>query len=107
VDRIAAPSPAPDVQLKHRDQQQQADRGAAAKATVAQPAAEADTRASEATPTRLQVSLDKSAQRFVQVFTDPNTEDLVRRYPSEAQLAYSRAVIAYMRALSESWRDDE
>jgi hypothetical protein len=35
----------------------------------------------------------------VQHLTDANTEETLRKYPSEGQLAYSRAVMAYMRAL--------
>ena len=50
------------------------------------------------TPANLQVSLDADAQRFVQTLTDPSTSETVLRYPSETQLAYSRAVVAYLRA---------
>jgi len=49
-------------------------------------------------PDDLQVRLDDSAQRFVQTLTDSNTGEMLRRYPSEAQLAYARAVMAYLRA---------
>jgi hypothetical protein len=34
----------------------------------------------------------------VQTLTDANTSETVLRYPSETQLAYSRAVLAYLRA---------
>ncbi|MGD9967273.1 MAG: hypothetical protein AB7T59_12175 [Hyphomonadaceae bacterium] len=47
---------------------------------------------------RLRVDLDINAGRFVQVLTDVNTAETLRRYPSESQLAYSRAVMAYLRA---------
>jgi hypothetical protein len=50
------------------------------------------------TPAKLQVSLDEGAQRFVQTLTDPSTSETVLRYPSETQLAYSRAIVAYLRA---------
>jgi hypothetical protein len=50
------------------------------------------------TPADLQVSLDEGSKRFVQTLTDPNTSETVLRYPSETQLAYSRAVVAYLRA---------
>jgi len=50
------------------------------------------------TPAKLNVSLDAGAQRFVQTLTDPNTSETVLRYPSETQLAYSRAIVAYLRA---------
>lgn len=49
-------------------------------------------------PDKLLVRLDESAQRFVQTLTDVTTAETVRRYPSEAQLAYARAVMAYLRA---------
>jgi len=50
------------------------------------------------TPAKLEVSLDANAQRFVQTLTDPATSETVLRYPSETQLAYSRAIVAYLRA---------
>lgn len=49
----------------------------------------------------LLVELDKDAGRFVQILTDISTDEVLRQYPSESQLAYSRAVVAYMRALVE------
>jgi hypothetical protein len=54
----------------------------------------------EVLPDNLLVRLDPESQRFVQTLTDPTTAETVRRYPSESQLAYSRAVMAYLRALS-------
>lgn len=51
-----------------------------------------------AEPNSLQVQLDDNAQRFVQILSDPSTGETLRRYPSEAQLAYARAVMAYLRA---------
>lgn len=60
--------------------------------------AEQQTLQAELAPGHLRVSLDASAGRFVQTLTDANTEEMVRRYPSESQLAYSRAVMAYLRA---------
>lgn len=53
-------------------------------------------------PDRLVVEKDEAAGRFIQTRIDPQSEETVLRYPSEAQLAYSRAIAAYMRALSES-----
>lgn len=53
---------------------------------------------SKVEPNKLVVQLDSDAQRFVQTVTDADTKETVRRYPSEAQLAYSRAVMAYLRA---------
>jgi hypothetical protein len=57
---------------------------------------------SEVQPDKLQVQLDGNAQRFVQTLTDSRTGEMLRRYPSEAQLAYARAVMAYLRAQSGS-----
>jgi hypothetical protein len=53
-------------------------------------------------PADLHVRLDAEAQRFVQTLTDPETAETVRRYPSEEQIAYARAVMAYLRAQNES-----
>ncbi len=50
------------------------------------------------TPDKIVVQLDGDAQRFVQTVTDGGTADVVLRYPSEQQLAYARAVVAYLRA---------
>lgn len=53
------------------------------------------------TPGKLLVQMDADAGRFVQTLTDANAET-VWRYPSEAQLAYSRAVKAYLRTMGKS-----
>lgn len=53
-------------------------------------------------PDRVLVRLDPEAQRFVATLTDSTTAEMLRRYPSEAQLAYSRAVMAYLRAQTGS-----
>src|SRR5262245_1126619 len=49
-------------------------------------------------PDKVLVQLDPDSQRFVATLTDIDTSELLRRYPSEQQLAYSRAVMAYLRA---------
>jgi hypothetical protein len=49
-------------------------------------------------PDKVLVRLDEDAQRFVSTLTDSTSAEMLRRYPSEAQLAYSRAVMAYLRA---------
>lgn len=54
----------------------------------------------EIIPDKLLVRLDEDAGRFVQTLTDANTDETVLRYPNDAQLAYSRAVMAYVRALA-------
>ena len=48
----------------------------------------------------LSVRVDAEAGRFVQVLTDAVSQETLWRYPSETQLAYSRAVMAYLHALS-------
>lgn len=59
-------------------------------------------RKNELLPANLMVRLDVDADRFVQTLTDAATEETVLKYPSESQLAFSRAVVAYLRARSES-----
>jgi len=59
-------------------------------------------RKNEMHPANLIVRLDVDADRFVQTLTDATTEETVLKYPSESQLAFSRAVIAYLRARIES-----
>jgi hypothetical protein len=56
-------------------------------------------RKNELIPPKLGLRLDAEAGWFVQTLTDPVTKETVRRYPSEQQLAFSRAVTAYMRAV--------
>jgi len=53
-------------------------------------------------PTNLVISYDESAGRFVQTLTDANSEETLRRYPNDGQLAYSRAIMAYFRAMIEA-----
>src|SRR5262249_40306841 len=52
-------------------------------------------------PGILQVHVDADAMRFVTVLLDPHSEEVIRQYPSESQLAYARAVNAYLRALEK------
>lgn len=75
-----------------------AEPGPAAEAAERRTAEQAAAIKNELLPDKLQVRLDEKAGRFVQTLTDAATEEMVRRYPSEAQLAYSRAVMAYLRA---------
>jgi hypothetical protein len=100
VDRVLAPSPGPDLQLKLQ-KQPSADPGPAAQAAEQRHAEYRAALNDQIAPDNLQVTLDQSAGRFVQTLTDHETSETLRRYPSEAQLAYSRAVMAYMRALQE------
>lgn len=57
----------------------------------------------EASPvehSKLLVRFDGEAGRFVQTMTDSDSKETIWTYPREAQLSYSRAVMAYLRALS-------
>jgi hypothetical protein len=51
----------------------------------------------------LRIEVDEEAQRFVQRLTDPDTGELMRQWPHESQLAFSRAAAAYARA-RQDWR---
>ena len=53
-------------------------------------------------PDKVIVEKDELAQRFIATVVDVQTQEVQRRYPNETQLAFSRAVNAYMRAKSES-----
>jgi hypothetical protein len=53
-------------------------------------------------PTDLLVRLDEDAGRFVQTFSDAVTHETLLQYPSDVQLAFSRAVNAYLRARLET-----
>jgi hypothetical protein len=53
-------------------------------------------------PGDLLVEIDVEAGRFVQTLRDANSQEVVWRYPNENQLAFSRAVKAYQRAISGS-----
>lgn len=80
----------------------QTDGGPVAEAAEKMRAEQDERRQTEMLPTRLKLRLDADAGWFVQTVTDSVTEETVRRYPSEQQLAFSRAVTAYLRALIES-----
>jgi len=59
-----------------------------------------DAQRDELTPGKLLVRLDVEAGRFIQTLTDVSSMEMVWRYPSEGQLAFSRAVNAYAKAIS-------
>jgi hypothetical protein len=59
-----------------------------------------DAQRAELTPGKLLVRLDVEAGRFIQTLTDVSSMEMVWRYPSEGQLAFSRAVNAYAKAIS-------
>lgn len=48
---------------------------------------------------RLRIEFDEEAGRFVQTLTDAETQEVLRRFPHESQLAFARAVRAYASAL--------
>ena len=50
-------------------------------------------------PSKLVIELDQAAQRFVQTLLDDAAHVVLRRYPDEEQLAFSRGVNAYVRAM--------
>ena len=72
--------------------------GPAAKAANQHYAEFAAAQRADLQPDHVLVRLDPDAQRFVATLTDSTTSEMLRRYPSESQLAYSRAVMAYLRA---------
>lgn len=49
---------------------------------------------------QLRIELDEAAGRFVQTLTDPTTQEVLRRFPHESQLAFARATRAYSAALT-------
>ncbi len=98
MESIAPPKAAPELKPLQAPAKAQADQAAAERAAAQAEAARAGVQPRDLTPANLNVSLDEGAQRFVQTLTDPHTDETVLRYPSETQLAYSRAVVAYLRA---------
>lgn len=98
MDSIAPPKAAPDLPLAPQAPALPSEAGPAAQAAEQRVAEHAVVLRNELMPDKLLVHLDEDAQRFVQTIADANTAETVRRYPSEAQLAYSRAVMAYLRA---------
>jgi hypothetical protein len=87
IDPQPAPTPA-----------QSSEPGPAAEAAKRRIAEFESAQRAELQPDKVLVRLDPDAQRFVATLTDSTTSEMLRRYPSESQLAYSRAVMAYLRA---------
>jgi hypothetical protein len=46
------------------------------------------------------VRLDEASGRFVQELLDPASNEILRAFPDESQLAFSRGVRAYLDAIS-------
>lgn len=99
MDSIAPPKAPIDLALKPAAP---AEPGPAAEAAERRMAQHAAAMRNDLVPDKLLVRLDENAQRFVQTLSDANSAETLRRYPSEAQLAYSRAVMAYLRAQQNS-----
>lgn len=97
MDRIAPSTSPPELQV--RAPQLDAEKGPAAKAAERRFAEYVAMLQGKVKPDNVNVQLDAEAGRFVATLTDANTAETLRRYPSESQLAYSRAVMAYMRTL--------
>ena len=93
---VGSPKAAPDLN-QVAQQPAPAEPGIAAEAAHRRMAAHQAMLRAKAEPDNLKVQLDGNAQRFVQTVTDSSTGEMLRRYPSEAQLAYARAVMAYLR----------
>ncbi|MBK8543779.1 MAG: hypothetical protein IPL62_09590 [Caulobacteraceae bacterium] len=91
---ITPPQPAPES-LSLRVPSEPGPAAEAAKRAIAEHAA---AQRSELTPHKVAVALDQESQRFISTLTDTSTAEMLRKYPSESQLAYSRAVMAYLRA---------
>lgn len=96
MDPVAKPAPDLNLALQTKPNEP----GPAAQAAERRLAEHAAQMRASMMPDKLLVRLDENAGRFVQTLTDSATQDLLRKYPSEGQLAFSRAVQAYMRALS-------
>ncbi len=92
---IAPSQPVHDAQAPRAASQEPGPAAEAAQRAIAE---HASARKNELMPDQVAVSLDPEAQRFVSTLTDTSTAEMLRRYPSESQLAYSRAVMAYLRA---------
>lgn len=71
---------------------------AAPRPELEQPQGLTETGAAETS--KLLVRFDGESGRFVQTMTDAASRETIWTYPREAQLSYSRAVMAYLRALS-------
>lgn len=88
------------VQLATNDVRSNADQKSLA-AQSAEQALEETTQQAQASiaPAKLVIRVDADAGRFVNTLLDPHSDEVLRQYPSDAQLAYARAVNAYLRAL--------
>jgi hypothetical protein len=58
--------------------------------------------ADPAPTTKLTIEFDTASERFVQTLVDASNETVLRRYPNSNQLAFSRGINAYMRAMQNA-----
>jgi hypothetical protein len=56
-------------------------------------------------PPRVVIELDQAAERFVQTLFDGMSDTVLRRYPDEGQLAFSRGINAYVMAMAPLRRE--
>ena len=99
MDSIAPPK-VPDL-MPARAPALSSEPGPAAEATKRRMAEHQAMLRAEVMPDKGTVQLDADAQRFVHTLQDSTTSETLRKYPSESQLAYARAVMAYLRAQSD------
>lgn len=96
MDPIATPKkPALEVTAAHT---QRSEPGPAAQAAQKRFAEHIAAARQHVMPNKAHVEMDAQSQRFVHTLTDAESSETLRRYPNETQLAYSRAVMAYLRA---------
>lgn len=82
--------------LAARPQGETADRPSAPPETEAARASAVNAPAT----TKVVIELDHAAARFVQKLFDASNEAVLRQYPNDTQLAFSRGVTAYLEALA-------
>lgn len=92
---IAPPQPVQEALARRVAPIEQGAAAEVAERRIAEHAAELKNEPSQNT---VAIALDPESQRFVATLTNASTSEMLRKYPSESQLAYSRAVMAYLRA---------
>lgn len=53
----------------------------------------------QASQAKLRVEIDTVSGRFVHTLLDPRSQEVLAQYPNEGQLAFSRAISAYVQSL--------
>lgn len=101
MDSSVPPKPSvPDVQLLPLWRADAAPDGPKAAGPEAAPKAPEELSLKLETPqlTKVLVRIDGQSGRFVQTLLDRSTQEVLLQYPNEGQLAFSRAISAYVRA---------